>query len=167
MILKLQTRRPAFSMITAIFIMLLMATVGAFIMNLSGKMVQETTTQYRKEQAILYAKSYTEFAIMSATARTCVKSVTADVDGTQNDVKQGQGYRVVVNVRYLGNESPCPNATYYVTDEPLSTPSSRQSVVLIDTYVHYRDPDNPSSTTAITWATNPGITYHRRTIQKL
>jgi peptidyl-tRNA hydrolase len=51
--------RKAFSMITAIFVILMMATVGGFIMNLSGKMVQETASQYRKEQAILYAKSYT------------------------------------------------------------------------------------------------------------
>lgn len=167
MMLKLQTHRPAFSLITAIFIMILMATLGAFILNLSGKMVQKTTAQYRKEQAILYAKSYTEFAIMSATARSCLKSITADVDGTQNEVKQGQGYRVIVDIRYIGNESACANATYYVTDETLTTPNSRKSVVLIDTYVHYRNPDNPNSTTAISWATNPGITYHRRTIQKL
>ena len=161
--LKKSTLRRAFSIITALFIIVLMSTVSVLVMNISGKVVQETTAQYRKEQAILYAKSYTEFAIMALTAQNCVQTITADVDGTANQVKQGQGYRVVVNTQYLGSDNGCTN----VIGGTLSTPSSRGTVVLIDTYVHYRDPEHPNAQNTATWATDPGITYHRRTLQKL
>ena len=62
--------RKAFSMIMAIFVILLMATVGAFILNISAKSVKSTLLQYKREQAILYARSYTELAIMTATTNT-------------------------------------------------------------------------------------------------
>ena len=62
--------RKAFSMITAIFIIVLMATVGAFILNISAKSVKSTVLQYKREQAILYARSYTELAIMEASTGT-------------------------------------------------------------------------------------------------
>jgi len=155
--------RPAFSMLTAIFLMVIMSSVAIFIMNISGKVVHETTAQYRKEQAILYGKSYTEFAIMALTARNCVKTITADVDGSANEVKEGQGYRVVVNIQYMGNDNGCAN-TLGVS---VTTPSSRGNLVLIDTYVHYRDPEHPNAITQQPWANDPGIVYHRRTLQKL
>jgi type II secretory pathway pseudopilin PulG len=157
--------RPGFSMITAIFVIVIMASVGAFVMNLSGKMVKETTTQYRHEQAILYAKSYTEFAIMAATAEPCTNRITADVDGNANDVEQGQGYRVVVDIRYIGNNDP--NACANTVGEAVNYANSLGGTILIDTYVRYRDPEDPRSTTGITWANNKGFTYHRRTLQRL
>jgi len=156
--------RPAFSIITTLFIIVLMSSLTVLVLDISGKVVQETTSQYRKEQAILYAKSYTEFAIMSLTAKNCVQTITANIDGSTDEVKRGQGYRVVVNIQYLGNDNGCPN---YVTDVPLLTPSSRGTVVMIDTYIHYRDPNHPNALNAITWASDPGITYHKRTLQKL
>jgi hypothetical protein len=155
--------RHAFSMITAIFLIVLMSTVAVFVMDISGKVVKETTAQYRKEQAILYAKSYTEFAIMALTAQNCVQTITADVDGSQNEVKAGQGYRVIVNIQYLGNDNGCPNTI----GGNVTTSSSRGNVILVDTYVHYRDPEHPNAQNAIAWALDPGITYHRRTLQKL
>ena len=159
---KLHTMRPAFSMITAIFVIMVMASIGAFVMDLTGKMVQETTTQYRKEQAILYAKSYTEYAIMAATARNCIQKITADVGGDADDVKHGQGYRVEVRVRYLGANSTCPNQF-----GTLNIPAP-DSVILIDTFVRYRNPESPQAINGEEWdATNPGITYHRRTLQLL
>jgi len=155
--------RKAFSMITAIFVILLMATVGGFIMNLSGKMVQETTAQYRKEQAILYAKSYTEYAIMAATAQTCIQNITSDIDGTQAQTKKGQGYHVEVKVQYLGTSALCAN---YI-GAPIIRPNAIDNIILVDTYVHYRDPEHPNAINSVTWGTDPGITYHRRTLQRL
>lgn len=161
------TQRSAFSMITAIFVILLLATVASFILNLSGKMVDETTTQYRKEQAILYAKSYTEFAIMGATARDCIKTITANVGGTATQVKEGQGYRVTVNLQYIGNElsasTTCNTLGNAITDD-----QSRGAIILVDTYVRYRDPEHPHAIAGDTWDdTHPGISYHRRTLQRL
>lgn len=159
--------RPAFSMITAIFVMLLLATVAAFILNLAGKMVEETTTQYRKEQAILYAKSYTEFAIMSATARDCIKTITANVDGTATEVKAGKGYRVEVNLQYIGNELSA-SATCTTIGNAILNSESRGGIVLIDTYVRYRNPDHPDAIAGKAWDhEHPGISYHRRTLQRL
>jgi hypothetical protein len=153
--------RPAFSMITAIIVLVLMATVGAFIMNLSGKMVQETTTQYRKEQAILYAKSYTEYAIMAATARTCIRNITSGIDGNSLQVRRGQGYHVRVRIKYLGNNSSCSNR---IGSTALTRPDT---AILVDTYVHYRDPESQAAIETKPWSQDPGIVYHRRTVQLL
>ena len=155
--------RPAFSMITAIFVIMIMASVGAFVMNLSGKMVQETTTQYRREQAILYAKSYTEYTILLATAQTCTRNLKADIGGNQTEVKAGQGYHVVVRVNYLGNTSPS-GCTNLIGATALERP---ETVILVDTYVHYRDPESKAATDGLAWSRDPGFVFHRRTIQRL
>ncbi len=162
MIIFTQKRR-AFSMMTAIFVILIMATVGGYIMNLSGKMVQETTSQYRKEQAILYAKSYTEYAIMAATAQTCIRNISSNIDGTAAQVLQGQGYRVEVKIKYLGNNSACVDKI----GTNIIRPNSIDNIILVDTYVHYRDPEHPNAINSVAWGSDPGITYHRRTIQRL
>lgn len=161
---NLHLKRPAFSMVTAIFVILILATIGAFIMNLSGKMVQETTAQYRKEQAILWAKSYTEFAIMTAASEPCVRNITANVDGNNNQVKAGQGYRVEVRVRYLGQNSVCANR---IGSGNITTLRAQNNIILIDTYVRYRDPASIGAQNSLAWSADPGITYHRRTLQRL
>jgi len=164
--MKNHNMRSAFSMITAIFVIVLMASVGAFIMNLSGKMVEETSVQYRHEQAILYAKSYTELAIMAATTEPCVRRITADVDGTAAQVRQGLGYRVVVDVQYIGDNTPanCPNEL----GGAIMHPPSIGNIILVDTYVQYRNPDSAAAIAGSNWSTQfPGITYHRRTLQRL
>ena len=153
--------RPAFAMITAIFVIMIMASVGAFVMNLSGKMVQETTTQYRREQAILYAKSYTEYAIMAATAQSCIRNINSNIDGNPAQVKAGQGYRVKVEVRYLGTNSGC---TDQIGPGVLTNPGT---VIVVDVYVRYRDPELPASVLSKPWSQYLGTTYHRRTIQRL
>ena len=161
--------RSAFSMITAIFVILIMSSVAAFIMSLSGKLTQETTTQYRKEQAILYAKSYTEFAVMSATSQDCIRRITANIGVNANKVLLGEGYFVEVDIQYIGNElngiGACSPTN--ILGNLIVNPQSKGTVILVDTYVHYRDPDNPNTTTANNWDTYPGITYHRRTLQRL
>ena len=166
MIVKHSSLRPAFSMITAIFIIVLMASVAAFVMNLSGKIVQETTAQYRKEQAILLAKSYTEFAIMAATAQDCAPlNINADVGTTAATTKQGQGYRIHVETRYIGSNSTCTTNSIGAN---ISTNSSIGGTILIDVYVRYRNPEDVNALLNTTWANNRrGITYHRRTLQRL
>ena len=160
-----QKNRKAFSMITAIFVILLLATVGGFIMNISGKVVQETTSQYRKEQSILYAKSYTEFAIMAATSQECIRHIQANVDGNASQVLAGLGYKVDVRVQYIGGTttSACTNTAGTDIVDPLAI----DNIIIIDTYVRYRDPDSIAVIRGLTWAEDPGITYHRRTLQRL
>jgi len=159
--------RAAFSMITAIFVIVLMASVAAFVMNLSGKVVQETTAQYRKEQAILYAKSYTEFAIMAATAQDCAPAeITAEIG---NDTEQGDGYHIIVQTHYIGANSGCPNTIRLGNADNVNTPSSVGGVILVDVFVRYRNPEDENAINNEDWSmrNRRGITYHRRTLQRL
>jgi len=160
-----QKRRSAFSMITAIFVILILASIGAFIMNISGKVVQETGAQYRKEQAILYAKSYTEYAIMAAISQTCVNNITANLDGSAQEVKQGQGYFVDVRIHYIG-ASTCANN---IDDTIIQDVRAIDNIILVDTYVRYRDPNSiaAKSLPPLAWESDSGMTYYRRTIQRL
>ena len=147
--------RKAFSMLTAIVIIVLMATVAAFIMNLSGKMVKTTTVQFQREQAVLLAKSYTEYAVMAVTANehnstNCLNTITGSYGN----------YNVQVDISYIGNnlDGSCDrvfNRDYTV--ETIDTPKSQLNIIL-DVFVDYPDIDNP----------NPvNLTYHRRSLQKI
>ena len=168
MIVSHSSLRPAFSMITAIFMILLMASVAAFVMNLSGKIVQETTAQYRKEQAILLAKSYTEFAIMAATAQDCApRGINASVGTTTAKTRQGEGYRIRVETRYIGRNSQCVNNRIRAGGD-ITTASSIDGTILIDVFVRYRNPEDSNALDDTTWVNDRrGITYHRRTLQRL
>jgi len=156
--------RKAFSMITAIFVIVLMATVSVLILNISSQTVKATTIQYKQEQAILYAKSYTELAIMYATANdptlgNCPKSIDGNTS-TPANIRMGNGYSVHVDIAYLDNVllSSCTQLS-----STIATPYERH--IIIDTYVKYHDDAVVAAWTA--GGTPPWLTYHRRTLQKL
>jgi len=152
--------RQAFSMITAIFIIVLMASVAAFILNLSGKIVQETTTQYQREQSILLAKSYTEYAIMAVTANdhtgpNCLNNII----GNYEDLGDGTFlYTVDVNISYIGDANLHPNCrTLNNTVTNAKSPLS----IIVDVFVRHKDLNHPAGDAA------PRLTYHRRSLQKI
>ena len=165
----LHPKRPAFSMLTAIVVMVLMATVAALVMRLAGKTVQETTTQYRKEQAILLAKSYTEFAIMAATATNCVApTIKGSALAKAKKVRAGQGYFIETHVRYVSSNSKCGDIRTMVNDEAMTYPDSIGAIIQIDVFVSYRNPDSTDAINNEDWGLkNRGITYHRRTMARL
>ena len=146
--------RKGFSMLTAIAVIVVISAIGAFILNLSGKMVSETTAQFQREQAMLLSKSFTEYAIMAVTANehnssNCLNTITSNINGF---------YNVRVDISYIGRnlDSSCSNiiSKDVVTDKsPLS--------IIVDVYVKYQDPDDPRGASA------PYITFHKRTIQKI
>ena len=163
--------KKAFSMITAIFVIVIMATVTALIMNVTGKTVKATTQQYQKEQAALLARSYTELAILYVMhydrSLNCLEQINDHFGDTTN------GYNIRVNIKYLGNDtllSECNNtiesdgafdlnnkkSTW--TDNGLGTGINNTISLIVDTYITYKDFDDPS---------NRDITFHRRTLQKL
>jgi Tfp pilus assembly protein PilV len=154
--------QKAFSMLTSIIVVIIMATIGISVMNLGSKIVQETTTQYRREQAALLAKSYTEFAIMAVTANdrsssNCIKNIIGDDIISEFD--NGQGYQVQTMIYYIGNNttanlSRC-NGNIVLANDVTTVGSDLQ--IIVDVYVSYKDPDN----------NNNIITYHRRTLQKI
>lgn len=163
----MNTQRKAFSLLTAIFVIVLMATVAMLVMNLSGKIVKETTAQYHKEQAILLAKSYTEYAIMAvmsndrnATGNDCIENIDGRIGA---NVNAGQGYLVNTRVAYIADSntrvSTCA-ATRILDDSGITTAESALNII-VDVYVRYRDPDHPNIANA------PWVTYHRRTLQKI
>ena len=166
--------KRAFSMITAIFVIVIMATVTSLIMNLTGKTVKETTQQYQKEQAQLLARSYTELAILQVldynrtTTPNCLQSIT-DHFGEAGD----DGYDISINIKYIGNDSLLDGcAQTILSDGTVGTASAGNATwtsnsigidktisLIIDTYITYKDFDDPT--------TNRKITFHRRTLQKL
>jgi len=150
--MKLLKQRKAFSMLTAMIVIVLMATVAAFIMSLSGKMVKGTTVQYQREQAMLLAKSYTEYTIMAVMANgdrvnNCLNAIASNGVLTN--------YNVAITISYIGNigANNCAN----VLSNAVVTPETSLNI-LVDTYVSYPDLDNPN---------NLRMTYHRRTLQKI
>ena len=157
--------RKAFSMLTAIFVVLIMATVSMMILNLSSQTAQNTTIQYKQEQAILYAKSYTELAIMYATANdptaaNCAEDINANVGG----------YNIQVRIAYINSNTQtlvCAGTRIFadaqVTTDDVTTINERH--IIIDTYVRYHDDGVAAAWTG--GGTPPWLTYHRRTLQKL
>ncbi len=149
--------RKAFSMLTAIFIIVLMATVAAFIVNLSGKMVQETTAQFQREQSMLLAKSYTEYAIMAVTANDhtsgqCLNNITG---GYGNDGSGNPLYNINVDISYIGNNlnASCTRKLSTTVNTPMSPLN-----IIVDVFVSYPDPNHPDDL---------NMTYHRRSLQKI
>ena len=152
--------RKAFSMLTAIIVIVLMATVASFIMNLSGKMVQGTTAQFQHEQAALLAKSYTEYAILAVTANdhtgaNCLNSI----DGTfGNDGNGNPLFSMQVDISYIGTATLSASCT--TLSNTVNTTNSPLNII-VDVFVNYQDLDHPAGAAA------PTITYHRRSLQKI
>lgn len=157
----LAKQREAFSMIMALVVIVLMATVAALIFNMTGKIIKNTTTQYQKEQAVLLAKSYTELAIMSVMANDRNNTYSPGNQCLENingpDV--APNYRVRTRISYIGNDLTgiCSN-TRILNDTNITTPESELNII-VDVYVEYKEYDHP---------TNPQwIKYHRRSLQKI
>jgi type II secretory pathway pseudopilin PulG len=164
-----RTSKKAFSMVTAIFVIVIMATVTALIMNVTSKTVKETTQQYQKEQAALLARSYTEQALLYAihynrqSNGNCVNQVNATFGPTNNL------YTIRTNIQYLGNTDQLPNSgcniiggSTWSDDGTLGFNSSIS--LLVDVYVSYKDFDDPSGTASVL---DRNVTFHRRTLQKI
>lgn len=169
--------RKAFSLITAIFVIVIMASIAAFILNLSGKVTQESTAQYRQEQAALLARSYTELAVMAVINhdRNATGTCVQDIDGVVKGLVPGttptsvaSGYNVMTRIYYLGNGLPCSESrklndstthsnTLIVTNYNNTSASDAMAGIIVDVYVQYKDPDSPTH-----W-----ITYRRRSLQKI
>ena len=147
----LHTQRKAFSMLTAIFVILLMGFVGAMVMSLSGKMVKETTTQFQREQAILLAKSYTEYAIMAVMAND---RATVDCLDTING--HYGNFDIRVHIAYLSNTATDVSKCSNVLSNTIATLGSPLNII-VDVYVRYPDFDNSAM----------NMTYHKRTLQKI
>ncbi|MDD5406820.1 MAG: type II secretion system protein [Sulfurovaceae bacterium] len=161
--------RKAFSMVTAIFVIVLLATISMLVLNMAATTTHNTTTQYRHEQAALYAKSYTELAIMSVLDynRTKNNNCVNTIHGTIGNYNDGSGYEVNTIISYIGNGTTAnslpPCSIVLNTLSMPSVPLGSVPDIIIDVYVIYKDPEH----IATSGANAPAITYHRRTLQKI
>ncbi len=142
--------RPAFTLLSAIFLMVLVAVLLMLSLSLSSQTTKQTADLYLQEQAQLLAKSSTEFALLSISAHdnnsSCINSI--DLAYPDTGVKL---FDINMTLYYLGNSMP---ATCNLLDNNIHTDESN-GTVLIDTVVTYTDPDSGET-----------VRFHRRTIQK-
>ena len=155
----LKSSREAFSMATAVVVIILMSTVAMFVVSLSGKITQETVNQFQREQAILLAKSYTEYAIMAVMSNDRTVNCLEDINS--NESVAGE-YKIETRIAYIVNSdtnvSKC--STTRVFSKDVATTMSPLNII-IDVYVKYKIL-NHHDTTKDYW-----MTYHRRTLQKI
>ena len=159
--------RKGFSLLVAIFTIVLVSLVASYIFYVSSSTAKEGEIQYKKEQAMLLARSYTEYAVMAISANdrdgsgVCIDNINATI-GT--NPTQGQGYRVRVIITYIGNERYVDKCTYVAAK--LSNSDVDTLSAIIDVYVEYREITHPSlfngNINLVPWQR-----YHRRSIQKI
>jgi len=161
----IRQNRKAFSMLTALVVIVTMAVIASYVMGTAGKIVKNTTDQYRKEQAMFYAKSYTEYAIMAVSAATgdCLEDIDA-VLGTTNanrgigdNVNHRTGYDVEIRLSYIGSGGMLGQCagTRILSDTVQDQETSLN--IMVDAYVRYRDLNDM----------NKILSYHRRSLQKI
>jgi hypothetical protein len=150
--------REGFAMITAIFFMVIMATLLLSMLGSSSETAERTTKTYVNEQAQLLAKSATEYAILrvsgvnrGATNANCLPGFTA-VYPTAADPM----YDITVTINYFGFDNGCAPLFPAGTVGTIQTAESL-GTMLIDVYVQ----DNPNL------GLDEPVRYHRRTLQKL
>ena len=160
-------RRKGFSLLVAIFTIVLVSLVAAYIFYVSSATAKEGTIQYQKEQAELLARSYTEYAVMAISANNrdganiCIDNISATIG---SNPAQGQGYRVRVVITYIGNERYVNRCSYVAAQ--LNNSDVDTLSAIIDVYVEYRDISHPSLFNGyINYV--PWQRYHKRSIQKI
>ena len=140
--------RKAFSLVTAIFLLVLISTLMAIMLSLSSQTLKQTGDIYLQEQAKLLARSATEYALLAISAHKrdanhkCVENINMHYPNPSFDVN--------VSIYYIGKNLPCDNSN--ILDNNISTKESNVTVI-VDTFVTSLD-------------SLEDIRYHKRTIQK-
>ncbi len=141
--------RSGFTLLSAIFLMVLIAVLMMLTLSLSSQTTKQTSDLFLREQAQLLAKSSTELALMAISAHDntvdCINELNLHYAGV------GTGYDINMKLFYIGNGMPAACNTLH---NAIATADSN-GTVLIDTTVTYRDAE-----------TNETVRFHRRTIQK-
>jgi len=174
--IKVQHKK-AFSMVTAIFTMIIMASVTSLIMNITGKTIHETSAQYQKEQAALLARSYTELAILYAIHKDrttgCINNIRAKF-GENIPGDYDAQYEITLNIQYAGNQTNIPpaNCSEIIGIDGNWADSGNIGFdatvsLLVDVYVRYKDINHPLNNNGNTPNDDVVKTFHRRTLQRI
>ncbi|NWF66220.1 MAG: type II secretion system protein [Campylobacterales bacterium] len=142
--------------------MVIVATIGAYIMNFSALSTRQTTDTYFREQAMLFAKSGTELALLVISgndhSQNCIDEVHFQYPADCSK-KNDNCYEVNVSIRYwyVGSFNACQAKNALMSE--IQTVESN-GTVLMDIFVKtpaimYDDEGNATR-----------YTFHRRTIQK-
>jgi len=158
-------QRSGFAMLMAIFVIVIVGTLMALMMSMSTTSVKRTTNLYLSEQAVLLARSATEYTLLaiSGTDRATTNcltnlSLTYNPDGGNGN----QLFDIAVSINYIGlsggtgANKECTPAQNFILNANVSAPESKGSA-LIDVVVTSHANLNIGET----------IRYHRRTLQKL
>jgi len=191
--IPIDTMRNGFSMITTLFLIVIMSTVAILVFSLSGKMLKSTTIQYRTEQAALLARSYTEAAVMEVinhnrdTTGKCIQTIDGIVKGivpgsapsASASSLNGQAYKVHTRIYYIGEGLPCTaslilNGTSNIVSDYNNTGAGDAlAAIIVDVSVQYKDPAmveawrRGHSGATPTANQIPWITYHTRRLLKI
>ena len=158
--------KKGFSLLVAIFTIILLSLVASYIFYTSSSIAKESGIQYQQEQARILARSYTEYAVLAISGndrnktKKCIDEVTADI----GDPINGKGYRIKVNITYIGNNkyiNKCLHNASTLNDTDEDTISA-----ILDVYVMYKETTHPSLNTSYSKYI-PWQVYHRRSIQKI
>jgi len=143
-------KRRGFGLITAIIIMMTVAILMSLMIGLSSSTVKQTSNLFIKEQARLYLRSATEFALLAISGHdnsaSCVEDVNISFDNSS--------YNASVDIWYMGNG--IPTSCNKILDNTLQTDDSNYTVIM-DVMVE-------ANQTKL-GLTEP-IRLHRRTLQK-
>ena len=140
--------RSGFSMLTAIGIVVLIATVMSLMLMLTTTSADKTANIYLKEQTHLIARSATEYALLAASGHDFSSSCLEEIDMEFDD----SDYEVSMKLYYIGNGLQC-NPDHILANNIATADSN--GTVIIDTVVTYP------------LTNDQNVSYARRTLQKL
>jgi len=145
----LKNSRNAIAIIMAIGVIVIIGTIMALAVALGTQTTKQTNDLYLHEQAILYSKSATEYALL----RISQVNNTTNPCNFQNSNFFKDDYNIDIHVRYVYTSIPvgCPADTIVVI-----TPEQNGSAII----------DVAVSVANTSIVTEP-IRYFRRTLQKL
>lgn len=148
--------RKAFSLITAIMFIVLVATLGALALSFSTQTAKQTSDLYLKTQAELLVRSGGEFALLAISGHEinatsgCLNQINATYPAGADAL-----FDINITMQYLGRGLPVANPPICnILDNSVAHNDSNVTV-LMDIVVASRDGI----------ATEP-IRLHRRTLQK-
>ncbi len=142
--------RKGFGLITAIVVMITVATLMTLMMSLSSSSVKTTVDVYLKEQSELLARSATEYALLAISGHNNSNNCIQNIDIGYPEANPT--HEANLTIWYIGTS--IPNCAGSILDNNITTPESNLTAI-IDVVVNVVAPG----------ITEP-IRVHRRTIQK-
>ncbi len=124
-------------MIMAVSVLVVLATIMAFSIQVSSKTSKRVIDSYVKNQAELYAKNAAEYALYKISTATTNCSPTTIPTFT---LGPNDEYQVSINIQYAYSNITCPNsADNYVTLQSAPSFARRYGYAKIDVTVLVND----------------------------